>query len=138
MAGLEIRIVFSGNKRVDADFGDFVIPTDQTRKNGGDEAAPEPYNLFLASIGTCAGSYVLAFCEVRKIPTRGISLVQRHEFKEPGHILSKISLEIRVPPDFPEKYKKALMNAAASCSVKKAIANQPEIVLKTVTAEVGS
>ena len=116
---------------MDADFGNLVIPTDQARKNGGEESAPEPYNLFLASIGTCAGYYILAFCEARNLPTRGISLIQRHEFKEPGHILGKISLEILVPPDFPEKYRNSLVRAAASCGVKKAINDHPEFIIET-------
>lgn len=132
MASPEIKIFFPGGRRVDADFGTCTIPTDQTRENGGDESAPEPYNLFLASIGTCAGYYVMAFCEARGIPIEGISLMQRHEFTEPGHNLSKVHLEIRVPLDFPEKYRKALVHAAATCGVKKAIAQSPEFSIETV------
>ncbi|MHC4944917.1 MAG: OsmC family protein [Planctomycetota bacterium] len=132
MTGLEIGISFPGNKRVDADFGKFTIPTDQTVKNGGDESAPEPYNLFLASMGTCAGYYVLAFCDKRNIPLKGVSMVQKHEFIDPGHILSKVSFEIRVPPGFPEKYRRALVNAAASCGVKKAIDKGIKFDIETV------
>lgn len=127
MADLVIKITLPGNKRVDADFGKFVIPTDQTRKSGGDESAPEPYNLFLASIGTCAGAYIIAFCEKRNIPTDGISLTQRHTFSDPGHKLDKVSLEIELPADFPDKYRKAVVQAAEACAVKKAIARGFEI-----------
>ena len=131
MAGPEITILFPGKQRVDADFGHLVVPTDQTKKNGGDESAPEPYNLFLASIGTCAGYYVLAFCEKRGIPLEGVSLIQRHTFTDPGHILSNVSLEIRVPPTFPEKYHKALVYAVATCGVKKAITEGLEFTIET-------
>jgi ribosomal protein S12 methylthiotransferase accessory factor len=134
MTDLEINISFPGNKRIDADFGQFTIPTDQTLKNGGEESAPEPYNLFLASMGTCAGYYVLAFCEKRNIPLEGISMVQKHEFKDPGHVLEKVSLQIRVPPEFPEKYRKALVNAAASCGVKKAVEKGLKFDIETVVA----
>ena len=126
-----IRIYFPGGKRVDADFGAFVVPTDQRPKSGGEGTAPEPYDLFLASIGTCAGYYVLAFCRSRKIPLEGVYLVQRQEFSEPGHVLSRVFLEIHVPAGFPEKYYKALENAAAICGVKKAIVAGPEFVIET-------
>lgn len=134
MAGLEIEIAFPGNKRVDAKCKSFTIQTDQTVKNGGDETAPEPYDLFLSSIGTCAGYYVLAFCKKRDIPYDEITLVQRHEFSDPGHILTGISLQIRVPAGFPEKYRKALVQAAGSCGVKKAITNGPEFTIETTVA----
>lgn len=132
--GPEITITFPSNLRVDADFGDLTIATDQRRKNGGDESAPEPFNLFLASIGTCAGYYVLAFCRARKLSPEGITLVQRHTFTDPGHVLSRIELEIRVPPAFPEKYHQALIRAAEGCGVKKAIKAAPAIEVGIIEA----
>ncbi len=134
MTGPEIRITFPGNMRVDADFGSLTIPTDQKKSSGGDESAPEPYDLFLASIGTCAGYYVLAFLRARSIPERGVSLVQHHEFSEPGHRLERVEIEIRVPPDFPEKYRGAVSMAVNACSVKKAIVSAPAFSVKTVAA----
>jgi len=53
-------ISFGGGKKVNADYRGFTIQTDQSVNGGGEESAPEPFALFLASIGTCAGIYV--FC----------------------------------------------------------------------------
>lgn len=132
MADLEIKITYQGNKKVNAEFPGFTVATDQCTKTGGDGTAPEPYDLFLASIGTCAGYYVLAFCEKRGIPLEGITLKQRHEFTDPGHILSKVHLEIHVPPAFPEKYLDAVKKAAGACGVKKAITAGPEFEIETL------
>ena len=133
---MEIKITLGGNKKVDAHVGNFVIRTDQSVKAGGDETAPEPFTLFLASIGTCAGIYVVFFCEARKIPTEGIELTQKLDFEkvEGGRKLKKVSLEITVPPTFPEKYRDAVARAAASCAVKKTIADPPEFEVTTVVA----
>ena len=60
-------ITFPGGKRVDAQVGPYLIQTDQPKDEGGDGTAPEPFMLFLASIGTCAGIYVLGFCQSRGI-----------------------------------------------------------------------
>lgn len=95
-------------------------------KYGGENTAPTPYDHFLASIGTCAGIFVLSFCENRKITTENISLVERLEYgkTQDGRIfIEKIVLEIIVPPDFPEKYHSALIKVADQCSVKKTILN---------------
>ena len=82
--------------------------------------------LFLASIGTCAGIYVKGFCDVRNIPADNIRLIQRHDFDVEKHRLEKLSLEIRVPPDFPKKYHKAIARVANLCTVKKTMLNPPE------------
>lgn len=131
---MDMKITFPGGKRVDAEFNGFTVRTDQPAKYGGQGSAPSPFEYFLASIGTCAGIYVLSFCEERKIPTDRISLVQRLEYgkREDGKpFIDKIVIEILVPPDFPEKYHKALIKVAAQCAVKKAIANPPKFEVKT-------
>ena len=131
---MEMKISFPGGLRADASYGDVTVRTDQSVKAGGDGSAPEPFALFLASIGTCAGVYVLGFCQARKIPTDGIELVQRTSFDPKTHRLTHVALEVRVPPSFPEKYREALARAAASCAVKKAIADPPEFEIRTVVA----
>lgn len=131
---MEIKITFPGRKKVNAEMDGYVIRTDQPVKYGGDASAPSPFDYFLASIGTCAGIYVLSFCEERKIPSEGISLVQRLEYgeKETGKkFIEKIVIEITVPPSFPEKYRKTLIKVADQCAVKKAIMNPPKFEVKT-------
>ena len=130
---MDIKINFKGGKVVEAEFKDIRILTDQSVKNGGEGSAPEPFAYYLASIGTCAGVYILGFCQSRQIPTEGISLTQHNTFikpppGKPG--LVKISFDITVPPDFPEKYLDALIRVADQCAVKKSILNPPEFEIK--------
>jgi len=74
-----MKIVFPGGKRVDALFDDFTVKTDQSAAHGGDASAPEPFAMFLVSLGTCAGIYVLSFCQHRDLSTEGISLSMSSE-----------------------------------------------------------
>ncbi|MCG6552181.1 MAG: OsmC family protein [Candidatus Magnetominusculus sp. LBB02] len=140
---MDILITFPGGKRVNAEFsavGDalpVVIATDQPVKYGGGGTAPEPFKLFLASIGTCAGIFVLSFCQKNAIPTEGITIEQNHQYITDAtgkSKFAKITLDIKVPPDFPEKYYDAIVRVADQCAVKKAIMEQPEIEVKTVVA----
>ncbi len=133
-ADIEIKISFPGKKRVNAEFNGYVITTDQPPKYGGDGSAPSPFDHFLASIGTCAGIYVLSFCEERKIPTEHVSLVQRLEYgktQDGKTFIEKIIIEIRVPSDFPEKYRNALIKVAEQCAVKKTIMQPPTFEIRT-------
>ncbi len=128
---MEMTITFPGGKRVDAQFDGFVVPTDQKPIAGGAGSAPEPFSLFLASIGTCAGIYALGFCQARGISTEGLRLVEHAEFDPATHRLARVSVEIQVPPTFPAKYLSAVRNAAENCAVKRAIFNPPEFVVET-------
>ncbi len=122
---MEMVITFPGGKRVDAEYEGFTIHTDQSKKNGGEGSAPEPFQLFLASLATCAGIYVLSFCQKRNIPTDSISLVQRTEKNNDTKRYDNISIEIRLPADFPDRYVDAVINSANLCAVKKHIITPP-------------
>ncbi len=122
---MEMRIVFPGGDRVDALMGNTTVSTDQ---NG---TAPTPFGLFLASIGTCAGIYVLGFCRHRGLPTDGIEIVQRMHTNPVTRMIEQVDLDIVVPPDFPAKYHEALIRAADQCAVKKHLEQPPSFNVRT-------
>ena len=122
---MDMEVYFPGNKRVHARYKGFVVETDQPVDSGGDNSAPAPFDLFLLSIGTCAGYYVLSFLQQRGLSTDGAGVVLRREIDQTGHLPSKISIEIKLPSDFPEKYRDAVVRAAEQCAVKRALENPP-------------
>lgn len=134
MNEFEIGISFPGGLRVDAEFGPHTILTDQPPPQGTG-SAPSPFDLFLASLGTCAGIYVLEFCQQRDIPMENVRLVQKMTYDQDSHLMVKIDLEIQVPHDFPEKYHQALIRAASQCTVKRHLENPPRI--ETYTKVIG-
>jgi putative redox protein len=135
---MELVIDFPGGARVDAHFGAFTVRTDQPPQGGGEASAPTPFDTFLASIGTCAGIYVLGFCRQRGISTDGIKLTQRMEVDPASGMVIKVSLDIHLPPTFPEKYKGAVIRAAEQCKVKKHFEHPPVFEITTVEGEAKS
>jgi putative redox protein len=128
---MEMLIDFPGGARVDAHFNSFTIKTDQPPV----ASAPSPFETFLASIGTCAGIYVLGFCQQRGLPVEGIRIVQRVHHDMQTGMVGKIDLEIQVPPSFPEKYLPSLVRSAELCAVKKHIERPPEFDVFTKTVQ---
>lgn len=128
---MEMKIRFPGNKKVSAEFGGYTVTTDQPKEAGGDGTAPAPFELFLASLGTCAGIFVLSFCRKRDLPTEGLELTQTAEWDEAAHRVSKITLKIRLPKGFPEKYRDSVISTANLCTAKKHILNPPEFEIVT-------
>jgi len=128
-----MEITFDGGKVITAHLNGHEIRTDQPIDNGGGNSAPAPFDLFLASIGTCAGIYIKSFCDRRQIPTDGIKIIQTMKFDEVKKVPGEISLDIQLPAGFPEKYRDAVINAAELCLVKKTISSQPEF--KVITTQ---
>jgi ribosomal protein S12 methylthiotransferase accessory factor len=129
---MEMVITFPGGARVDAQFGPYTVRTDQPAQGGGDGSAPTPFATVLASIGTCAGIYVLGFCRQRGLPTEGVRIVQRMEQNPATGLIGKVMLDIHVPADFPEKYLPALIRSAEQCAVKKHLENPPVFEVATL------
>ncbi len=129
---MEMTISFPGGARVDARFGSFTVKTDQPPQGGGEGSAPTPFATFLASLGTCAGIYVLGFCRQRDLPTEGIRLTQRLNVDRATGMVDQVELDIHVPPGFPEKYHSALVRSAEQCAVKKLIESPPRFEIRTV------
>ena len=126
-----MEITFEGGKVVTAFTHGHSIKTDQPLDNGGENSAPSPFDLFLASIGTCAGIYVKSFCDKRQIPSEGIKLIQKTVFDKETDLPTSISIDIRVPEGFPEKYLSSLISVAELCKVKKTMYNPPVFEIKT-------
>ena len=128
---MEMVIDFPGGARVDAHFGGFTVMTDQPPQGGGEGSAPSPFALFLASLGTCAGIYVLGFCRQRGLPTEGIRILQKMGNNPETGKLERVDIDIQLPADFPEKYQEALIRAASQCAVKKQLEHPPTIQVVT-------
>ena len=120
-----MEITFDGGKVITAHINGHQIRTDQPVMGGGTNTAPSPFELFLASIGTCAGIYVKGFCDQRGIPTDNIKILQSVEYDRATGLPTDIKIDIQLPTDFPEIYKEAVIKVADLCKVKKTIANPP-------------
>lgn len=132
MAGMTVR--FPGGKRVDAEYNGFTIRTDQSPLSGGEGSASQPFDLFLASIATCAGIYVKGFCDSRGIDASAITLEMRLEPHPTERRIGKIAIDINLPADFPEKYRAAVVRSADLCAVKQTILNPPAFEINAVPA----
>ena len=124
---MEMIIDFPGGSRVDAHFGSFTVATDQPPV----ASALSPFEVFLSSIGTCAGIYVLGFCKQRNLPTEGIRIVERINHSHSTGMVETIELEIQVPEGFPDKYRDSLIRSAELCAVKKHLEKPPRFDITT-------
>ncbi len=126
-----MKITFPGGVAVNAEFDGFTVKSDQPVRAGGEGAEPSPFDLFLASLGTCAGFFALRFCQQRELATLGLGLSLDVERDPEKKLPSKVRIVINLPEDFPEKYRSAIIRATDQCAVKRSIADPPEFEVIT-------
>jgi ribosomal protein S12 methylthiotransferase accessory factor len=123
----EINVAFGRGFQIQASVDKWKILTDQLVKDGGEDSAANPFQLFLASLATCAGYYALAFCNKRKINTHGLGLKMLYTWDKKERRITRMDFEIKLPEDFPEKYHTALIRAVDACTVKKHLTRPPDM-----------
>lgn len=126
-----MEILLGEKQKVIALYKGFEIVTDQPEKAGGDNSAPSPFDFFLISIGACAGWYVKSFCQQRNLSEEGIKVLLSTHRDPDRKMIDRIEIEIKLPQDFPDKYREAVIKAAEACTVKKHIAQAPEFSIVT-------
>jgi len=125
-----LEVTFPGGVAIDVSVKGQTVRTDQPPPLGGGTAA-SPFDVFLASIAACAGFYALRFCQERGIATDDLRVsmdIDRDEAKR----LSAVKLHVRLPREFPEKYRDAIVRSIDHCAVKRAITDPPRFELDVV------
>jgi ribosomal protein S12 methylthiotransferase accessory factor len=130
---MDMLVTFAGGKKVNAEFAGHLIETDQAKEEGGDNSAPSPLMYCLASMGTCAGIYVLGYLQSRELPTEGVRLIQSHVVDEKSHRITGVNLTIELPATIDEKHHAPIARAAKLCTVKKLFENPPAFQIDTRT-----
>ena len=122
-----MEITLGEGLRVSAEFDGFSVDTDQPVASGGAASAPGPYDLFLASLATCAGFFALRFMQERGIDAAGASLTLTHDKDAASGLATDVHLHLALPPGFPDKYRRAIVLAMDQCKVKRQLERPPRV-----------
>lgn len=136
---MQVNVRFLDNLKLEANFDDFSIITDQPIRYKGDGTAPGPFDYFLASSALCAAYFVKVYCKARNIPTDDISLSQNNIVDPENRYNQIFNIQIEIPESISEKDREGMLRAMDRCTVKRVIQNSPEfqIVAKNVLGKDG-
>ena len=132
---MKITVKPTGQMRMDIEVGGFVVKTDLPEDKGGEGTAPNPFQILLVSIAACSSLYALGFFQKRGLSTEGLEMEQHHEFDEAGARLTKVLTTVKLPAQFPEKYRDALLRSVEKCKVRQTILDPPEFEVTTSSAD---
>jgi putative redox protein len=106
---------------------DHTIEVDQHRDDGGEDSAPTPLELFLASLASCVAHYARRYLRRHDLPTEGLHVECRWEMaKNPARVRS-IDIDLTIPDGVPEERREALIAVASHCTVHNSVIHAPEV-----------
>lgn len=130
---MSFTVNLEGRKQVSIQIGGHRVMTDQPVKQGGGDSSPAPYDLFIASIGTCARFYVQSYCESKGIDASGIRITLSLQRDPETKKISGFVTTIYILEELPKKLHSALKRVAEQCAVTKTIIANPEFIVETTS-----
>jgi ribosomal protein S12 methylthiotransferase accessory factor len=129
---MQVNVRFLENLRLEANFDDFSIYTDQPIRYKGDGTAPSPFDYFLASSALCAAYFVKLYCKTRDIPTEDIKLSQNNIIDPENRYNQIFNIQVELPESISEHDRQGILRSIDRCTVKKVVQTKPDFQIETV------
>ena len=111
-----ISAKFTGNRKINVEANGFNIPVDLTKKDGGDESAPNPFVLLMAALLACSSYHVLLLAEKLGLNKESFRVELEPKTDANGD-MQKAVIKVFVPADFPKEREAALKASVMACKV---------------------
>ncbi|MBN8587318.1 MAG: OsmC family protein [Rhodothermia bacterium] len=121
----DVKVV-SGNVpyRTEITSGAFTLSADEPLKLGGQNSAPNPYELLLSALGSCISITLRMYAERKGWPIENSSLrLNFFQEKTENGPVTTIVRRFSFNPALDEEQQKRLMQIASACPVSKILLN---------------
>ncbi len=107
-----------------------ALVSDMNPEDGGEDAGPNPTELFAASMASCIGMIAADYCRHHGLPAEGITLNVVAQLADHPKRVRSIAIDLDLPEGFPENRKQAIINASKTCVIYNTLQHPPEIDLE--------
>ena len=118
-----INVKYLENLKLQANFDDYSIMSDQPVRYHGDGMAPGPFDYFLASSVLCAAYFVKIYCKARDIDTTDIKVNQNNHIDPNNRYKQDLDIQIELPESVSKKDREGIIASMERCTVKRVIQN---------------
>ena len=132
-----MRVEHRGGDKFDINVRGHVVRVDQPVKDGGDDTAPTPTELFIASLASCVAFYARRFLARHDLPTDGLAVEATFEMGSKPARVAGIEVRIIVPEGVPAERLGALLAVATHCTVHNTLTTEPEVSITLADAPAG-
>lgn len=122
-----LRVEYETGDRFRIAVRQHTITVDQPVGDGGEDSAPTPTELFIASLASCVAFYVRRYLSRRGHPVEGLAVSSEVDFASHPHRVGGITLQVQLPYQLTEDEREALLGVASRCTVHNTL-KQPPLV----------
>jgi LmbE family N-acetylglucosaminyl deacetylase/uncharacterized OsmC-like protein len=127
--GRPMRVEHQGADRFDISIRGHVISVDQPVQDGGDDTAPTPTELFIASLASCVAFYARRYLARHGLPTQGLAVEATFEMGTRPARVSGIDVRLILPVGVPDERRDALLAVASHCTVHNTLLTTPRVTI---------
>ena len=132
---MEVLVEHLGDVQFAIKAREHTIVSDQPVENGGHDEGMTPPELFLASLGSCAGFYAAMYLRKHKLVSEGTLVrVQAEKLKNPAR-MDNFRIDIEVPGGLPESHQAGVEEAVHHCLIHNTLLHPPQMVIEVKSAE---
>lgn len=109
------------------------IVVDQPEDLGGQDTAPTPTELFVASLASCVAFYAGRYLTRHGYDRTGLAVSAGYDLAtdRPARVRS-VTMSVKVPTGLPESRRPALEAVARRCTVHNSLHNPPEVQIELI------
>lgn len=108
------------------------ITVDQPESLGGDDTAPTPTELFVASLASCSAFYARRYLSRHDLPVQGLRVETTYAMGTTPSRVSSFEVKVHLPEGVPESRHKALLAMIDRCTVHGTLTHEPEVTISLV------
>jgi putative redox protein len=108
---------------------DHLLTVDQPVAAGGEDTAPTPTELFVASLATCVAFYARRYLARHELPTSGLQVTGTYDMAQRPARVGRVSIDITLPLGVPGDRREPLLAVASHCSVHNSLVMAPVVTI---------
>jgi uncharacterized OsmC-like protein len=133
-----VRVDYEAGDRFRIAVRQHTISVDQPASDGGEDTAPTPTELFIASLASCVAFYARRFAARHDIPTDGLAVTAEFSMASHPARVGEITLQLHVPAELSPEQQAALVAVTSHCTVHSTLMQPPEVRIELAALTPGA
>jgi len=121
----KITVDHAGNDRFTIDVRGHRLTVDQPVDNGGDDTAPTPTEMFVASMASCVAFYARRYLARHSIDPEGLSVEADFDAGGRPNRITDLAIRVTPPRALPQDRRAAFLAVASGCTLHHTLQSPP-------------
>jgi uncharacterized OsmC-like protein len=137
-ASRRVRVDYESGDRFRIAVRQHTVTVDQPASDGGEDTAPTPTELFIASLASCVAFYARRFAARHGIPTDELAVTAEFSMASHPARVGEITLQLHIPVELSPEQQASLLAVTSHCTVHSTLMQPPEVRIELAALTAGA